>query len=107
MKMAKASEDEQERAIKLTEILLNVEKGYYPVDYDEDGEELPTFFDEDDIDHLKRFYELVMKYSAGVHRVTWGFHTLMHNDLVDPALDYLDIHPRFLEVAEAEEGTPA
>lgn len=109
MKMAKADEKDMDAAIKLTAILDNVEKGYYPpAATDEEGEDEPTFFDEDDREHLKVFYDRVMacmeSAPGGLLRVTWGFHTVMHNDIIDPNADTLELHPRLARALETADS---
>ncbi|TCS35836.1 hypothetical protein EDC30_109135 [Paucimonas lemoignei] len=104
MKMAKANEQDMEQAIRLTAVLDNVEKGYFPPSGDPESEDNePTFFDPDDQEHLRVFYERVMACieaaPGGLMRVTWGFHTLMHNDIVDPDAETLELHPKLVQNA--------
>ncbi|SIT43757.1 hypothetical protein BN2476_350275 [Paraburkholderia piptadeniae] len=54
MKMAKASETDITQTLNLCGVLEAISKGYYPSGGDEDD---PTFFDEDDKDHLRAFYD--------------------------------------------------
>lgn len=99
MRMAKASDKEIEQAITLAGVIEDAESGQYPRtiegEYNEDD---PDYFDEDDIDHLKAFFERVTGLSRGLFRVTFGFSTLMNsqNELVDPGLDHLAMHPRLI-----------
>ncbi len=103
MKMAKASEEEMERSITLSNILMDVDDGQYPRCVDgQFNEDDPDYFDPDDRDHLRAFYDRMMAVHAGIHRVTWGFHTLMHNDIIDPDKSHLDLHPRLLKALETE-----
>lgn len=108
MKMAKASEEEMERSIVLSGMLLDVDGGDFPRGINgERDENDPDYFDVDDPEHLRAFHDRVMGTMAGIHRVTWGFHTLMHNDIVDPDLDHLELHPRIVAaLATAEEAKP-
>lgn len=103
LRMAKASQQEINRAIDLTEFLLHVERGYYPC-LDDEVEDCPTWFDPDDSDHLRLFYDEVMKRADGNHRVVWGFSTLMSNDVVDPDKDYLALHPRLVAALQEVDG---
>lgn len=99
MKMAKASERDMKAAIEVMQILQNVDSGYYPGKSAQADEDEPIFFDDEDAEHLRLFYDRVkgcMDRAPGfVGRVIGGFHTLMHNDLVDPDQDCLALHPRF------------
>lgn len=107
MKMAKASEYEIDMALKLSSILNNVESGDYPMPIDDetDCEDEPTFFNPEDQEHLRVFYDRVMACMnaapGGLFRVVGGFHTLMHNDIVDPNQDVLELHPRLEKALEA------
>lgn len=101
MKMAKASEQEMNMANKLAAMLENVDSGYYPMPIDgSDCENEPSLFDPDDNDHLRVFYDRVMALinsaPGGIFRVVGGFDTLMHNDIVDPSKDVLELHPRLV-----------
>jgi hypothetical protein len=96
MKMARASEQDMTMAMELAGLL---ESGYYPMPLDGgDAEDEPSFFDQDDKNHLRVFYERVMalleRAPGGIFRVTGGFHTLMHNDIVDPDEAALEMSPR-------------
>jgi hypothetical protein len=99
MKMAKADKKDMDAALQLSAILQDVGSGYYPSSLDEEESEAdPTFFDEDNREHLRAFYDRVMacvkSAPGGIFRVIGGFHTVMHNDICDPDLDYLELHPR-------------
>jgi len=105
MKMAKATQQDIEASLKLMTLLQHVDDGNYP-SIDEDT---PSFFDEDDPDHLLFFYQkikVLMDEAPGfIGRVVGGFHTLMNNDLVDPDLDYLELHPRLRDALKQKEGS--
>jgi hypothetical protein len=95
MKMAKADRDDINAAIDLAGLLSNVQDGYYPATDDESS---PTFFDEDDHQHLRFFYDRVMELmnraSGGLFRVVGGFCTIMDNNVLDPDSDVVELHPR-------------
>lgn len=115
MKMARADKKDMDAALQLSAILQDVERGYYPSNPDnEDSETDPTFFDEDKKEHLRVFHDRVMaclkSAPGGIFRVIGGFHTIMHNDICDPDLDYLELHPRIraaLAATPAEPGQDA
>lgn len=104
MKMAKASERDIEAAGNAMSILNDISSGYYPIcDNEEDG---PTRFDPNDVDHLRRFYDLMSatldKSPGWPSRVIGGMCYVIlfdQNQIVDPIADTLEIHPRFTEVA--------
>ncbi|MFM0432297.1 hypothetical protein PQQ75_25025 [Paraburkholderia aspalathi] len=104
MKMAKATSKDLDAAIDLAGVIENVCQGYYPSkpDADEDDQ---TFFDPDDREHLKAFHDRVMAIvkpaPGGLHRVSGGMHTILHNDIVDPDDDVLGLHPRLVAALEA------
>lgn len=102
MKMAVARLEEIEKAMCLSGIIDDVERGYYPRNADnEHDEDAPTWFDEDNIDHLRAFYERVMDCGLS-YRVTMGMAVLCNprNAVIDPDLDHLELHPRLKEPTE-------
>lgn len=110
MKMAKASKQDIDAAIELVSVLGDVDKGYYPSTPDAEDPDEPTFFDADDSEHLRAFYDRVKgcldSAPGGMFRVIWGFSMIMNNDMVDPDLDYLAFHPRIVEaLARPAAGT--
>lgn len=118
MRMAKADENDMQTICTLAGILNDIDKGDFPRLPDpgaEEEEDAPGWFDPDDHEHLRAMYDrlkVCMDAAPGaLSRVVLGFHTLMHNDVVDPDKDYLDFHPRIktalgMEEETAEEGTP-
>ncbi|SMG09859.1 hypothetical protein [Paraburkholderia susongensis] len=104
MKMARADADDIEAALELVAILGNVDRGYMPDVADSEDE---TFFDPDRETHLKLFYECVMdcveRSPGGIFRVVWGFQTLVANNVIDPELDYLELHPRLTAALDARD----
>ena len=114
MKMAKASEKDMEAALVIMGILTDLDSGYFPRLPDPDAEpdeNEPNFFDEDDPEHLRilhdRLNAALDRAPGCLGRVIGGFHTLMHNDIVDPDLDHLELHARIVAaLAAAEEAKP-
>lgn len=99
MKMAKASEKDIDAAGRAMSVLSDISSGYYPARGEEDG---PMFFDEDDPDHLLRFYRLINatldKAPGWPGRIIGGMcYVILYekNRIVDPAADVLELHPRF------------
>lgn len=106
MKMAKPNKRDVEAAGDAMSILNDISNGYYPARDGDVDEETPTRFDPDNPAHLRRFYDLMnatLNKSAGwPNRVIGGmcFVVLYEvNEIVDPAADTLELHPRFAQVA--------
>lgn len=105
MKMAKATQKDIDAAGEAMALLNDISSGHYPA---RQGDEcIDTFFDPDEFDHLRKFYELMnatLDKSAGwPGRVIGGMcYVVMYdkNEIVDPASDTLEIHPRFAKVAQ-------
>ena len=110
--MAKATEKDMNTIGNLAGILGDIDRGYYPRKANGDQpEEEPTFFDPADADHLRIFYDRVNECleasPGGLFRVVGGFHTLMHNDIVDPGKDYLSLSPEIIKAKEISAATEA
>ncbi len=99
MMMAKASERDIDAAGDAMSVLNDISSGYYPA---RDGEEdPPLFFDEEDPQHLRRFYDL-MKASLDASpgwpgRVIGGMcYVILYdaNEIIDPNSDVLELHPK-------------
>jgi len=107
MKMAKASADDVNAATDVAGVLENLCKGYYPSKPDADDDD-PMFFDPDDREHLRAFYDRVMSIvkpaPGSLFRVAGGMHTILANDVVDPDQDVLELHPRLDAALEAVES---
>ncbi len=99
MKMAKASQADLDAANEITNIVQGVDKGYYPSREDAPASD-PMWFDADDHDHLRHFYDRIMECAkrapGGMGRVTWGMSTIMGNSIVNPDADVLELHPRIV-----------
>ena len=105
MRQAKASEEDMEVAAIVAGMLTDVAGGDFP--RLPDGSQAPDdpgYFDPDNFDHLRTFFDRVVSClddnPGSLGRVVWGFHALMHNNLVDPAQDYLALHPRIVRALE-------
>ncbi|MBT9493891.1 MAG: hypothetical protein IV107_16450 [Paucibacter sp.] len=103
MKMTKASEKDIDAAGNAMSVLNDISSGYCPA---RDGEDdAPTFFDPDDKAHLRKFYDLMnatLDAAPGwPGRVIGGMCYVIlfdKNEIVDPAADTLEIHPRFAAI---------
>lgn len=104
MKMAKASAKDIDAAGDAMSVLNDISSGYYPA-RGEKSEQQPTFFDEDDPKHLRHFFDLMQATLNAAPgwpgRVIGGMCYVIlfdKNEIVDPAADVLELHPRFAEV---------
>ena len=110
MKMAKPLDKDINAAGAAASILNDISSGYYPsearsLDIDFDADDTPTFFDPDDRDHLRLFYDLMNKTLEDApgwpNRVIGGMCYVIlfdENKIVNPDADCLELHPRFAEV---------
>ncbi|MDQ7981940.1 hypothetical protein QYH69_32470 [Paraburkholderia sp. SARCC-3016] len=106
MKMALASDEDMEVAYELCGLLDNLSRGYYPAK--EEDADTPTFFDEDDTEHLQALHKRIEKIaesSGAVHRVVGGFSCMRNpaNELIDPTQDVVEFHPSIIAGREAVE----
>lgn len=116
MRMAKASSKDIEAAGELMALLNDISSGYYPIRND-DPEDTPNYFDEDDPEHLRMFYqrvsELLDKAPGFQSRIIGGMcYVILYdkNEIVDPTADTLELHPRIkkaLALLEQEEAKQA
>lgn len=104
MKVAKPTEQDIDAAGEAMCLLNEVGSGYFPAR--EGDVDPPTFFDKEDPEHLRRFYDLMQstmtKAPGWQGRVIGGMcYVIMYdkNQIVDPASDTIDLHPRFQAVA--------
>ncbi len=112
MKMAKASERDIEAAGNFMSILDQIDRDDYPViDDNEVGQDC---FDPDNYDHLRHFYDLIksgLDRSPNWHgRVIGGMcYVILYdkNEIVDPASDVLELHPRFQKMLDERDGALA
>ena len=97
MQMAKATPADVEATMTVASIIEGLHKGWYP----SDDENAPNFFDPDDQEHLRYLYdkliEITQPVGGGLFRVAGGMHVILTNDILNPDLDHLALHPRFLE----------
>ncbi len=100
MKMAKATEKDIEAALLLLGMLEDVDSGKFPRGTELHGskDDDPEDFNENDPDHLRAFHDRIMTCvklrPSGISRVIWGFQTILDNNVLDPNVDHLELHPR-------------
>lgn len=94
VRMAKATPDDIESAMKVATIVEGLHKGQHPGDAD--------FFDEDDQEHLRALHGHLIAATVGagggLFRVAAGMHTLLDSGILDPDDDCLALHPRLQPV---------
>lgn len=108
MKMAKASERDLEMANDLAGMLESFERGYFPLLKDNDDSDEPQesrFFDRDDGRHCVEAMEMILDAlrRGSLFRVTFGMLLLLDpsNEMVDPDLSYLEVHPKSKHARES------
>lgn len=108
IRLGKASDEDLNVAYRLMSLVDAIDDGYYPSN--EEG--APTFFDEDDRDHLQLLYRLVNEIaenSGGIHRVVGAAGILLDpkNNLIDPDEDCIELHPDLKATIAAGEEVEA
>jgi len=108
MKMAKASERDIEAAGNAMSVLVAIDRGDYPARKGQ--EDAPDWFDEDDPEHLRRFYDAMKEtLDAGPGwpgRVIGGMCYVIlfkDNEILDPGSDVIELHPRFVALEKDAE----
>ena len=88
-------------------VLKNAEDDGFPCKPDgtwEPGEDM-EWFDPENMDHLRKFYDRVMgcfkDHPGGLLRTIGGYHLAMTNDVFDPEKDFYDWHPTLISAVEA------
>lgn len=112
MKMAKASEADQDASMIILGILEDVAQGHFPRGIDgEFNESDPEFFDADDEKHLRVFHDrvttLMNQAPGGLSRVVFGFCGVLAsdvNEIIDPDSDVLSWHPKLIAAKAALES---
>lgn len=99
IRMAKATTTDIEGAMDLCGIVDALDRGYYPVIGDQVDQDAPTFFDPHDAEHLLHLHTLLQSIAdrrdVSLFRVVMGMDTILRNDILDPDVDHLAIHPKF------------
>lgn len=95
--IAKASTEDIEAAMDLVAVVDSIGRGYYPTINSEETETTPTYFSVQTRSHLMHLYELIKGIAdrGGLFRVVLGMHAILRNDILDPDVDHLAIHPKF------------
>lgn len=107
IKIARATKEDMDGAIDLHKFLQIIDQGSFPPD-DDDADDWPEF-DEDNHEHLTRFYETVMRHfnhpPSGLMRVLMAASCALdeRNKLFDPSESHLEFHPRIQQADELAE----
>ncbi len=112
MKIAKASAEEVDALLQLMRVLDSADNGI-PCKPDGTWEEEETeihWFDPEDPDHLRKFYDRVTacfeKHPGGLIRTIGGYHLAMTNDVFDPDADTYEWHPTLKEAVANRQASP-
>ncbi len=106
MKLAKASPEDVEAMMQLMRVLNAADDENFPCRPDGTWDENDgDWFDVDDEQHLRKFYDRVMgcirDHPGAVSRVIGGFHLAMHNGVFDPDADTYEWAPDLAPVVAA------
>lgn len=109
MKMAKATARDIEVAGNVMSILTQIDRNDYPAN---DGDEnVPDYFDPEEFTHLRHFYDLIKSSLDSAPnwygRIIGGMcYVILYdkNEIVDPASDVLELHPRFQKMSDERGG---
>lgn len=105
IRMAKPDQDDINAAFNIAVILSNLHSGYH-IPRNEQDEEGPTWFDEDDKEHLAALHHRlkveIEKSPGGLFRVVGSMDVIMRHDTLDPDKDYVALHPRLERTIPAE-----
>jgi hypothetical protein len=109
VRIAKASRAEVDALLNLMRVLNSAEDEGFPCKPDGtwDEGEIDEWFDPDDEQHLRKFYDRVMacfaSHPGGLIRTIGGFHLAMVNDVFDPDSDCYEWHPTLKDAITARE----
>jgi len=97
MKMAKATEADLDAALKITQIISDLEKRQMP---SSDEGEFEGHFDRNDPEQCMTALNAILDaaYKGNLFRVTFGMVVVLdpRNELVDPDADTLEVHPKVM-----------
>ncbi|CDN60002.1 hypothetical protein I35_1479 [Burkholderia cenocepacia H111] len=108
MKMARASKADLDAAIDVSNVIEQLEKGWMP--YDDDSDKLERF-DRDDAKQCQRALAAILDAAStgSLFRVTFGMTVVLdpRNELLDPAADTLELHPKLVAARDRVPPAPA
>jgi hypothetical protein len=109
LRMAKATPEDIENAFELASVLDQIERGDWPYLGDEEPEDAPERIDDENIEHLQHVYELfrTMARRGGLWRIVMGFDMVLHSDLLNPAVDYIEVNPVINECVDKSNAADA
>lgn len=100
MRMTKPSDRDIDAAGTTIGVLSDISKGYYPDRTGGDDDTGPFYFDPEDAEHLRLFYDLINETLDSAPgwpgRVIGGMCYVIcwdHNQILDPADDCIALHP--------------
>ncbi|ERJ35898.1 hypothetical protein L810_1155 [Burkholderia sp. AU4i] len=108
MKMARASKADLDAALDVSNIIEQLEQGYMPSTDESDDLER---FDSDDREQCKRALAAILDAAekGSLFRVTFGMTVVLdpRNELLDPAADTLELHPKLVAALDGAAVIPA
>ena len=113
MKIAKADEKDVTAILNLMQVLRNSEDEGFPCKPDGtwDEGEAEEWFDPDNRNHLRKFYERVMgclnDAPGALVRCIGGFHLALTNDVWDPDAESYEWHPTLKAAVVARDAARA
>jgi hypothetical protein len=114
MKMAKPDQRDIAAACGLASLLFAIDRNEYPIDgypvFGELADDAPTWFDDEDIEHLKHLHQLLKRLLLDAPgfpgRVIDGMcHVIMNkaNKIIDPDADTIELHPEIVQARKEAE----
>jgi hypothetical protein len=104
MVVAKATQEDIAVAFELCSVMDSIGRGWYPYLGTEPPEDLPDFFDEDNLESLKELHRIVRTLSdragGGLWRVVMGLDMVLRSGMLDPDKDHYATHPDITAGAE-------
>lgn len=104
--MAKATEKDMDAALAMCRALESLEDGYLP-DEMTPGEEMVAYYADEHAEKVVEYLVGIQK-RASLFRVCFGMTVVLDpaNEIVDPELSHLELHPRLLACKSACAGIP-
>ena len=104
IRMAKARKEDMDTVFRLMHLVDAIGDGYYPSN--EEG--APTFFDDDDREHLQALCRKILEIaenSGGIHRVVGAASIILNpqNNLIDPDDNCIELSPDLKAAQKAAE----
>lgn len=107
MKMAKATSEDMDAAVQVSQIIESLERGFMPDCLDESDDGDCSRFSVDNPDQCRKVVEKLIGIgkSASLFRATFGMLVLTDpdNEIIDPAAGTLEVHPKIAKALAMHE----